>query len=109
MASERVTRYLEAERATTGQILPDGEVFSDTSEWIVAHSEMTGSANRNGHSVKSEYRFYEKVLNVKADVAAILNSSLPCDGRPLRSGHLQPITPVSPIPGVRADCGCVDC
>ena len=47
---------------------------------------MSFHAGGNVHMAtdNAQYRFYEKVLNVKADVAAILNSFLPCGGR-LRS------------------------
>ena len=40
-------------------------------------SESRQNAIRHLGSVISYYRFYEKVLNVKADVAAILNSFFP--------------------------------
>ena len=74
--------------------------------WLRNDNKVSHLGPFNGH-----YRFYEKVLNVKDDVAAILNSFFPAAvvSGPLRSGRLQPTTPVSPIPGVRADCGCVDC
>jgi hypothetical protein len=40
--------------------------------------EIVGASRREQiGSVKDKYRFYEKVLNVKADVAAILNSFFP--------------------------------
>ena len=74
-----------------------------------------GKAWRNGSYTSpltqrqcSNTAFYEKVLNVKADVAAILNSFFPAAvvSAPIRASAAE--TPVSPIPGVRADCGCVD-
>jgi hypothetical protein len=37
-------RYPEAERATTGQILPDGVAFTDSPEWIVGDSYKGMSA-----------------------------------------------------------------
>jgi hypothetical protein len=49
--------------------------------WLPANDFLKGifGASRREQigSVKDKYRFYEKVLNVKADVAAILNSFFP--------------------------------
>jgi len=69
--------------------------------------EIVGASRKEQiGGVKDKYRFYEKVLNVKDDVATILNSFFPAV---VVSAPIRPSAAVSPIPGVRADCGCVDC
>jgi hypothetical protein len=64
-----------------------GDAFIDS--WIArafgkigvhgGDSSSTGIGPSGLNGAIGKYRFYEKVLKVKADVAAILNSFPPCD------------------------------